>query len=246
MALRFTALTLFPESFEPLRKDGVFARGLTRGLVSLDTIFLREFATNARRDVDDHPFGGGDGMVLSPEVCERALASVATPASWIVHVTPAGKQFDALAAKRLASKEHVVFLCGRYAGFDARFVEARAHEHLSIGDFVLSGGELPAQCMMDAAARFVPGVLGNAGSAAADSFEDGLLEAPQFTKPIEWNGKAVPEVLTSGDHGKIAAWRRREQVRLTARMRPDIVRLIWDSLSRAEKALSEAVWKHGG
>jgi len=243
MTLRFSCLTLFPESFEPLRADGVFSRALARGLVSLDTVFLRDFSATARRDVDDHPVGGGDGMVLSPEVCERALASVRGADAWVVHVTPAGKQFTNAAARRLAQKSHVIFLCGRYAGFDARFVEANADEHLSVGDFVLSGGELPAQCMMDAAARFLPGVLGNADSASHDSFEDGLLEAPQYTKPMVWNGVSVPDVLTSGDHAKIASWRRRAQLSLTARMRPDILVRLWDALTRAEKAFAERVWK---
>jgi tRNA (guanine37-N1)-methyltransferase len=243
VTLRFTCLTLFPESFAPLRVDGVFARGLARGLLSLDTVGLREFSSNARRDVDDHPIGGGDGMVLLPDVCQRALESVRGPRSRVVHVTPAGKQFSNATARRLADEEHLVFLCGRYAGFDARFVEKNAHEHLSLGDFVLSGGELPAQCMMDAIARFVPGVLGNAESAASDSFEDGLLEAPQFTKPLEWEGVAVPDVLLSGDHGRIAAWRRKEQIKVTARTRPDILQLLWDGLSRSEKALAQRCWK---
>ena len=243
MRLRFTCLTLFPAAFDSLKEDGVFARGLEKGLLSLDTVFLRSFSSNARRDVDDAPVGGGDGMVLSPEVCARALDSVVTAASRVVHVSPAGKQFCAKTARRLAEESHIVFLCGRYAGFDSRFVEARAHEHLSVGDFVLSGGELPAQCMMDAIARFVPGVLGNAESAGCDSFEDGLLEAPQFTKPLEWQGRLVPGVLMSGDHARIASWRRKEQIRQTARLRPDIVHRLWDSLSRAERALAEKVWK---
>ena len=245
MTLRFSCLTLFPESFEPLRKDGVFARGLSKGILSLDTVFLRDFSGNARRDVDDHPVGGGDGMVLLAETCERALASVRTPASRIIHVSPSGKRFGNVAARRLSAESHVVFLCGRYAGFDSRFTEKHAHEHLSLGDFVVSGGELPAQCMMDAIARFVPGVLGNDASAGHDSFEDGLLEAPQFTKPLTWEGQAVPEVLLSGDHARIAAWRRKEQIKATARMRPDIVHALWDALTRAERALAEKAWKEG-
>lgn len=241
--MRFTCLTLFPAAFQALREDGVFARGLDKGLLSLDTVFLRDFSVNTRRDVDDSPVGGGDGMVLLPEVCSRALDSVVTSASRVVHVTPAGKQFCAATARRLANETHIVFLCGRYAGFDSRFVDARAHEHLSVGDFVLSGGELPAQCMMDAIARFVPGVLGNTQSAAHDSFEDGLLEAPQFTKPLDWEGKRVPDVLLSGDHARIASWRRREQIRVTARLRPDVIHREWASLSRAERSLAEKVWK---
>jgi tRNA (guanine37-N1)-methyltransferase len=244
MTLRMTALTLFPESFEPMKKEGVFARAISKNLLSLDTVFLREFAENPRRDVDDSPIGGGDGMVICPDVAARALDSVVSPEACVVHVTPSGAVFSNAHAKQLAEKKHLIFLCGRYAGFDARFANKRAHFHLSLGDFVLSGGELAAQCIMDATARFVPGVLGNAVSASEDSFEDGLLEAPQYTKPLSWNGLEVPEVLLSGDHAKIQSWRKKEKIRQTAFWRPDLVLRLWDSLSRAEKALAEKVWKH--
>jgi tRNA (guanine37-N1)-methyltransferase len=145
----------------------------------------------------------------------------------------------------LAQKKHLVLLCGRYAGFDFRTVHRYVHAEYSIGDFVLSGGELPAMCLIDAVARFVPGVLGNVESALCDSFEDGLLEAPVYTKPLDFEGDSVPEVLLSGDHSKIAAYRRKEQVRVTACNRPDLIHRMWDSLSRSERALAERVWKNG-
>ncbi len=243
--LRFSAITLFPEMFEVLRKEGVIARGIEKKSLSLETVFLRDFAPGVRRNVDEHPVGGGDGMVLRPDVVASALQSVLSPESFVVHLSPTGKVFDAHAARELAQKKHVVLLCGRYAGFDFRTVRRYVHAEYSIGDFVLSGGELPAMCVVDAVARFVPGVLGNAESALRDSFEDGLLEAPVYTKPLEFEGDSVPEVLLSGDHSKIAAYRRQEQLRVTARNRPDLIHRMWDSLSRSERALAERVWKNG-
>ncbi len=243
--LRFSALTLFPEMFEVFRNEGVIARGIEKKFLALDTIFLRDFAPEPRRNVDEHPVGGGDGMVLRPDVVSRALGSTLTPEAYVVHLSPTGKVFDAHAARSLASKKHIVLLCGRYAGFDFRTVRRYVHAEYSIGDFVLSGGELPAMCLIDAVARFVPGVLGNSESAQADSFEDGLLEAPVYTKPLEFEGDAVPNVLLSGDHKKIAAYLRQEQLRLTARNRSDLILRVWDSLSRSERALVERVWKNG-
>jgi tRNA (guanine37-N1)-methyltransferase len=243
--LRFTAVTLFPEMFEVIRGEGVVARGIERGLVGLDAVNPRDFAPGPRRNVDEHPVGGGDGMVIRPDVAAATLQSVLTPESYVVHLSPTGKVFDASAARGLSKKRHVVLLCGRYAGFDFRTVHRYVHAEFSIGDFVLSGGELPAMCLVDAVSRFVPGVLGNSESAACDSFEDGLLEAPVFTKPLDFEGDKVPDVLLSGDHARIAAYRRKEQLRVTARNRPDLLNRMWDKLSRAEKAMVERVWKNG-
>ncbi|NBX18479.1 MAG: tRNA (guanosine(37)-N1)-methyltransferase TrmD [Proteobacteria bacterium] len=246
MTLRMTAFTLFPKLFEPFLEEGVFARGIRKSLISFDTVNPKDFAADARRTVDGHPFGGGDGMVLLPEVCHAALDSVAGVNTKVIHVSPAGKVFNNAWARRLAAEtEHIVFLCGRYAGFDERFVKNRADYELSIGDFVLSGGEPAAVCMMDSIARFVPGVLGNTVSANADSFEDGLLEAPQYTHPADFAGQPVPAVLLSGNHAEIARYRRKQQLRRTALQRPDLVLRIWDSLSRSEQKLAEDVWKTG-
>lgn len=242
--LRFSALTLFPGLFDPLISEGVFSRGLKKNLLVFDFVNPRDFAQDARRTVDDHPIGGGDGMVLLPDVCERALDSIASPRTRVVHVSPGGKVFNNQWAKKLATENtHLVFLCGRYAGFDERFVSQRSDYELSIGDFVLSGGEPAAICMMDAIARFVPGVLGNEDSAQVDSFEDGLLEAPQYCHPKEFAGQSVPPILLSGNHAEIARYRRREQLRRTALNRPDLVLRIWDSLSRTEQKVVEAVWR---
>jgi tRNA (guanine37-N1)-methyltransferase len=243
--LRFSAITLFPEMFEAIRNEGVISRGIEKNHLELQTVFLRDFADGPRRNVDEHPVGGGDGMVLRPDVVVKAIRSVLTPESHVVHLSPTGKVFCAKAARELAQKSHIVLLCGRYAGFDFRTVRRYVHAEYSVGDFVLSGGELPAMCLVDAVSRFVPGVLGNAESSLCDSFEDGLLEAPLYTKPLVFEGDAVPEILMSGDHAKIAAYKRHEQVRITAKNRPDLIHKLWDSLSRSERALAERVWKNG-
>lgn len=230
--------------FVPFCSEGVIARAISTGLLSIETVNLREYSNDERRTVDSHPFGGGDGMVLRPDVVGSALDAVCGPESFVVHVSPSGKVFDNDWAKRLALLPHVVFLCGRYAGFDERIIERYVNVSLSVGDFVLSGGELPTLCMMDATARFLPGVLGNETSAASDSFENGLLEAPQFTKPVTYQGMTVPEILFSGDHKRIATHHRREQLRKTARNRPDLINRVWDSLSRSERAYVEKIWRH--
>ena len=190
--LRFSALTLFPEMFETIKKEGVIARAIKNNLIQLDTIFLRDFADNSRKNVDNHPIGGGDGMVLRADIAEKAILSVANENSFIVNLTPSGKVFNSKIAKKLSQKKHLILLCGRYAGFDQRLIEKYAHINLSIGDFVLSGGELPSLCLIDSISRFVPGVLGNQESALNDSFEDGLLEAPQYTHPEDFHGQEIP------------------------------------------------------
>lgn len=246
MTLRLTAFTLFPHFFVPFVEEGVFARGVKNQFLSFDTVNPRDFATDVRRTVDGHPVGGGDGMVLLPDVCSLALDSVQTPEAVVIHVSPGGKVFNNTLARQLAeSSKHIIFLCGRYAGFDERFVADRAHLELSVGDFVLSGGEPAALCMMDAISRFVPGVLGNAASAGSDSFEDGLLEAPQYTHPLEFAGQEVPAVLRSGHHADIARYRRWQQIRRTALQRPDLILRLWESLSRSEQKKVEALWQGG-
>lgn len=247
MTLRMTAFTLFPRMFSPLLEEGVFSRGVGKNLISLDFVNPREFAEDPRRSVDGHPLGGGDGMVLLPDLCARALDSVHTAKAVVIHVSPGGKVFDNEWAQKLADADgHLIFLCGRYAGFDERFVASRAHIELSIGDFVLSGGEPAAACMMDSIARFVPGVLGNSQSAKSDSFQDGLLEAPQFTHPVEFAGQKVPSELLSGNHSDVARFRRHEQLRRTAQQRPDLLHRLWDKLSRSEQKLVEKFWRSGG
>lgn len=241
--MRFTGITLFPDMFSVLQNDGVVARGLRKNLISLDTVFLRDFALDTRRNVDDHPAGGGDGMVLRADVAKRALDSVHTPQATVILTSPRGKVFSHQMAKELSQKSHLIFLCGRYAGFDERFVRQYTHLSVSIGDFVLSGGELAAMCLIDAIARQVPGLLGNEESAQQDSFVDGLLEPPSYTKPLDFEGQPIPPVLLSGDHKKIAAYQRKEQLKLTAQMRPDLIHAQWDSLTKQEQTLVQNIWR---
>lgn len=244
--MRFTAFSIFPSFFDAFVSEGVVARAVKSGVLEFDTVNPRDFAMDVRKTVDGHPCGGGDGMVLLPEVCASAIESVLTPDSVVIHVSPGGKVFNNTWARQFASNSrHIVFLCGRYAGFDQRFVEKYAHHELSVGDFVLSGGEIASVCMMDAISRFVPGVLGNEQSPNIDSFEDGLLEAPVYTLPVSFQGRSVPDVFFSGHHAEIAKHRRKEQIRRTAASRPDLIQLHWDSLSRAEQRLAEAVFKSG-
>jgi tRNA (guanine37-N1)-methyltransferase len=245
-SLRMSVITLFPDMFSSFLKEGVVARATKKNILNFDVVDLRTFSDNSRRDVDDLPTGGGDGMVLMPEVCLAALNSVRTEKSRVVVLSPAGKVFDQATASRWSKESHIVFLCGRYAGFDARFEENEADEVVSLGDFVLSGGELPALCVMDAVARLVPGVLGNSLSSLQDSHSDGFLEHPQFTKPHLWRNHPTPEVLLSGDHARIKKFRRVESLKKTAQMRPDLVTLNWESLTKSERAIVTKVWKHGG
>jgi tRNA (guanine37-N1)-methyltransferase len=244
-ALRMTAVTLFPEMFHSLSNEGVIARALETKLLSLDLVNLRDFSQDERRNVDAPPIGGGDGMVLLPNVCKAALDSVRQPDSWVVLLSPSGKVFSQPKAVEWASKKHLIFFCGRYAGFDRRFEEHCANEIISIGDFVVTGGELPAMCMMDAVARQVSGVLGNVQSSQNDSHTNGLLEHGQYTKPNTWEQQQVPPELLSGDHAKILKQRRYDALQITASNRPDLIDLIWDELTRSEKAFVTKVQRTG-
>lgn len=243
--LTFAPLTLFPEMFDTITQEGVIARAIAQNLIAVAPIFLREFAPTPHRHVDAPPAGGGDGMVIRADIADAAIASIHKPQSHVIHLSPTGKVFSAARARDLAKKEHIILLCGRYAGFDQRVVDKYAHEEISLGDFVLSGGELPALCLIDAIARFVPGVLGNPESKDADSFEDGLLEAPIYTKPNVFEGHEIPAVMLSGDHTAVSKYRRREQLKRTARNRPDLIQALWDTLTRSEKSLVERIWKQG-
>ncbi len=243
--LRFTALTLFPEMFETIKNEGVIARAIKNNIIQFDTVYLRDFANNSRKNVDNNPIGGGDGMVLRADIAEKAILSVAGDSTFIVNLTPSGKIFNSEIAKKLAQKKHILLLCGRYAGFDHRLIQRYAHINISIGDFVLSGGELPTMCLIDSISRFIPGVLGNQESAFIDSFEDGLLEAPQYTHPESFHAEKIPEILFSGDHKKISNYKRKEQLKITAKNRPDLIQLIWDKLSQQDKTLIEKIWKSG-
>ena len=221
-AWRATVLTLFPEMFPGPLGTSLAGKALAAGIWSLKALDIREFARDKHRSVDDTPFGGGAGMVMRPDVVDAALASIEDQPGPRIYLSPRGRRFDQARAKALAAEPGAVLLCGRYEGLDERVIVARGLEELSLGDFVLSGGEPAAIAVMDAVVRLLPGVLGAAETLAEESFEEGLLEYPLYTQPREWNGMAVPEVLTSGHHANVRAWRRREAERITRERRPDL------------------------
>lgn len=221
----FDVITLFPEMFSSPLRESILGRAAQRGLLEVRTHNLRDWARGRHLTVDDAPYGGGDGMVLKPEPIARAVRELRsrTAGAKVLLMTPQGVPFCQRHARELAAENGLIFLCGRYAGFDERIRESLVDHEFSIGDFVLTGGELPALLIIDAVARQLPGVLGSSDSAAADSFADGLLEAPQYTRPAEFEGLPVPPVLMSGDHGRIARWRREQQLLRTWRRRPELL-----------------------
>jgi len=218
---RFDVLTLHPEMVRATLLSSVIGRAVDRGVVHIGVHDIRAAATDRHRTVDDTPYGGGAGMVMRVDVVARALAAVRTPESWVVITSPAGRRFDQGTAVAWTQRPHVIVLCGHYEGIDARILQL-VDEELSLGDFVLTGGEIAASAFVDATVRLLPGVLGNADSAVEESFADGLLEHPQFTRPLSWEGHEVPEVLRSGDHGKVAAWRLAQAQGRTRAARPDL------------------------
>jgi len=221
MTWRASVLTLFPEMFPGPLAHSLAGRALASGAWSLRAINIRDFAADRHRTVDDTPFGGGAGMVLRPDVIDAALASVADNRP-LVFLTPRGRPLRQRDVERYAADPGVILLCGRYQGVDQRVIDPRAMEEVSIGDYVLSGGELPALVLLDAIVRLLPGVMGAADSAAEESFSHTLLEYPHYTRPAEWQGRRVPDILLSGHHAGIAAWRRAEAERVTRDRRPDL------------------------
>lgn len=221
MTWRASILTLFPEMFPGPLGHSLAGKALESGIWSLDTVHMRDFATDRHHSVDDTPFGGGAGMVLRPDVVDAALGHVADGRP-ILCLTPRGRRFAQEDAVRLTGGDGVILLCGRYEGIDQRVIEARAMEEVSLGDYVLSGGEPAALVMLDAVVRLLPGVMGAADSAAEESFSHGMLEYPHYTRPAEWRGRRVPDVLLSGNHGAVAAWRREQSERITQERRPDL------------------------
>lgn len=218
---RATVLTLFPGMYPGPLGASLAGRALARAVWSLDAVDIRGFARDRHHSVDDAPFGGGAGMVMRPDVIDAAVTSVADGRP-VICLTPRGRRFAQADAVALAAGAGVVLLAGRYEGIDQRVIDAWSMTELSLGDFVLSGGEVAAMAVLDAAVRLLPGVMGSADSAVEESFSAGLLEYPQYTKPAEWRGRAVPSVLLSGHHGAVAAWRRAEAERVTRERRPDL------------------------
>lgn len=223
---RYHVLTLFPEMIENGLKTSITGRAIENGTIGLNAINIRDFADNKHNKVDDYPYGGGAGMVMQAEPVYRAWASVTEKIgkkARTIYVTPQGTTFHQGMAEELAKEEDVIFLCGHYEGIDERVLDEIVTDHLSIGDYVLTGGELPAMVMIDTIARLVPGVLNNSESAEYDSFQDGLLEYPQYTRPEIWHDKQVPEVLLSGHHGNIEKWRRQQSLKRTFERRPELL-----------------------
>ena len=225
MGMRFDIVTIFPAMIEQALAAGIVGRAIDRGTLHVAVHDLRSFTTDRHRVVDDVPYGGGPGMVLKPEPICRALDALESDGSGAAHVvltSPQGARLSQSSAERLAGAPRLVVICGRYEGVDER-VRARVHEEISIGDYVLSGGELAALVIVDAVARLVPGVVGDERSVAEDSFSRGLLDFPHYTRPAEWDGAKVPEVLLSGNHAAIRRWRKREALARTFARRPDLL-----------------------
>lgn len=259
--MRIDVLTLFPEMFEGVFGSSILGKASERGLVSLTTVNFRDFSTNKHNTVDDTPYGGGGGMVLKPEPIFGAVEHVLTVAESgdrgkngvcgeggegedhpekpgkprVILMCPQGEPFTQRKAAELSAESHLIFVCGHYEGYDERIREFLVTDELSIGDYVLTGGELPAMVVIDAVVRLLPGVLGNETSAVTDSFSEGLLEYPHYTRPAEFRGWSVPDVLLSGHHAEIDKWRRRQSLERTLARRPDL-------LETAELTPKERAW----
>ena len=221
----FNIITIFPHFFDSSLKDGVMGRAIEADILKIRTINLRDFTTDRHRTTDDRPFGGGEGMVMKPEPIYKALDVLKKepPEARIILLSPRGRLFDQALAGELAQLQRIILICGRYEGVDERIREHCADIELSVGDYVLSGGEIAALVVIEAVSRLIPGVLGCESSAEKDSFSDGLLEFPQYTRPRVFNDWEVPEVLLSGDHAKIAKWRREQSLGLTYEQRPGLL-----------------------
>ena len=219
---RATVLTLFPDMFPGPLGMSLAGKALAGGIWRLDAVDIRAYATDRHRSVDDTPAGGGPGMVMKPDVLGRALDAAADDARPRLLMSPRGVPLTQARVAMLARGSGAIVLCGRFEGVDERVIEARALQEVSLGDYVLSGGEVAAMALLDACVRLLPGVMGKETSAAEESFSHGLLEYPQFTRPAVWEGRAIPQVLTGGDHAKVEAWRRSEAERLTRERRPDL------------------------
>lgn len=223
-------ITLFPEAFPGFLGASVTGKALQEGRWALEPVDLRVFGEGRHRNVDDTPAGGGAGMVLRADIMARAIrfASRDVPGDrtrWpLVYMSPRGRPFDQEMARRFAGCDGITVICGRFEGLDERVIEHFGIEEVSLGDFVMTGGEIAAEAMIDATVRLLPGVLGNAASSEEESFSEGLLEHPQYTRPAEWEGRSIPEVLTSGDHGRVAAWRQARSEEITQERRPDLWR----------------------
>jgi len=228
--VKISILTIFPEFFPPALDEGMIRLAREKGRLEVAIVYLRDFTDDSHRTTDDYPFGGGVGMIMKVEPIDRALASLGAgekgarpPGTRVALMSPQGRAFTQRVAIEYSALDHLVLVCGRYKGVDERVAERLCDEEVSIGDFVLSGGEPAALCIVDAVARLLPGVVGAFDSVESDSFHSGLLDAPHYTRPAEYRGWSVPEVLLSGHHGNIAAWRREQSLRRTLERRPELL-----------------------
>ena len=250
--MNYHVLTLFPEMIENGMNTSITGRAIAKGLLTLEAVNIRDFAFNKHQKVDDYPYGGGAGMLMQAEPVYLSYESIVNSIGRkprVIFLTPQGKTFNQDMARKFALEEDLVFLCGHYEGIDERVLEEIVTDYVSIGDYVLTGGELPAMVMMDSISRMVPGVLNNQESGETESFSGNLLEYPQYSRPEEWHGKKVPEVLLSGHHGNVDKWRREQSIIRTARWRPDLLPKAdltnkeWNEIRRLRKQWKEEVEK---
>lgn len=240
--MQFYIMTLFPEMVMQGLSTSIIGRAVNKGLLSIEAVNIRDYAFNKHSSVDDYPYGGGAGMLMQAEPvyqCYRVLEEKMNKKPRVVYLSPQGKTFNQTMAEEFAQEEELVFLCGHYEGIDERVLEEIVTDYVSIGDYVLTGGELPAMIMVDAISRLVPGVLHNDVSAEFESFQDNLLEYPQYSRPEMWHDKKVPEVLMSGHHANIEKWRREQSVIRTARNRPDLLEKA--ELTEKEREIAEKI-----
>ena len=246
--MKFHVMTLFPEMIEAGMNTSITGRAIAKGLLSLETVNIRDFSVTGNGRIDDYPYGGGAGMVMQSEpvmrTYEHVLENLEGRKPRVILLTPVGNVFTQKMAEELAAEEELIFLCGHYEGIDERVIEEIVTDPVSIGDYVLTGGELPAMVMMDAISRMVPGVLSNQDSGVTESFQDGLLEYPQYSRPEIWRGKAVPEILLSGHHQKVDEYRHQQSLERTARFRPDLLEKA--ELSKNDRKFLEKVLAFNG
>ncbi|MDY2612701.1 MAG: tRNA (guanosine(37)-N1)-methyltransferase TrmD [Lachnospiraceae bacterium] len=240
--MQFYIMTLFPEMVMQGLDTSIIGRAMNKGLLSIEAVNIRDYAFNKHNSVDDYPYGGGAGMLMQAEPvyqCYQAVEEKIGKKPRVIYLSPQGKTFNQSMAEEFANEEELVFLCGHYEGIDERVLEEIVTDYVSIGDYVLTGGELPAMIMVDAISRLVPGVLHNDVSAEFESFQDNLLEYPQYSRPEVWHDKRVPEVLMSGHHANIEKWRREQSVIRTAKNRPDLLEKA--ELTEAERRLADSL-----
>ncbi|MEA1961809.1 MAG: tRNA (guanosine(37)-N1)-methyltransferase TrmD [Bacillota bacterium] len=236
--MKIDIMTLFPGMFESPFRESIIERAREKGLVEINTVNIRDFALGRHQQVDDYPYGGGVGMVMKADVLGRAITAVKPEDAWLVYLSPQGRALKQTDVERLSSKKHLVLLCGHYEGIDERVMQ-QVDEEISIGDYVLTGGEIPAMIVVDAVSRLISGVLGHDESSEDESFSDGLLEYPHYTRPAEVEGMKVPDVLVSGHHENIRRWRKKQSLLRTLLKRPDL--LLNREYDKEERQLLEEI-----